>query len=260
LSAATVKPPLLDLVDVNISHYRTTIDLEHGAHFTALPTAVLAGFGTGKTYRIGSGVAWVSDKPEAKAFFLEYKGAGLSALRDLISDKEKQMAVLGARLLEEQKKQTEAAETHRLRQSGEQASLASVANTVSEAIERCLRWAVYWDGASDTIRDGVTFTLNTDFVAQKLDPQTMTALMAARQAGEISQDTFLYNLKQGEILPPDHSIEDEKELLEVDKDNIMGSAPPNSGTTSGDGDVEEPARTFKVVRDESNRISGLQEG
>src|SRR5678810_454267 len=31
-------PPLVDLVDVNLSHYRTSADQEHGAHFTALPT------------------------------------------------------------------------------------------------------------------------------------------------------------------------------------------------------------------------------
>jgi hypothetical protein len=27
------KPPLLDLVDVNLSHYRTSADLEHGRHW-----------------------------------------------------------------------------------------------------------------------------------------------------------------------------------------------------------------------------------
>ena len=37
------KPPLLDVAEVNLSLYRTSADLEHGRHFTALPTAWIAG-------------------------------------------------------------------------------------------------------------------------------------------------------------------------------------------------------------------------
>ncbi len=43
-SADVDKPPLLDIVDVNLSHYRSSADLEHGRHKTALPVYVLAGF------------------------------------------------------------------------------------------------------------------------------------------------------------------------------------------------------------------------
>ena len=37
------KPVLLDLVDVNMSHYRGTADYEHALHFTALPRRLLPG-------------------------------------------------------------------------------------------------------------------------------------------------------------------------------------------------------------------------
>jgi hypothetical protein len=37
-TAEVDEPPLIDLVNVNLSHYRTCADLEHGAHFTGLPT------------------------------------------------------------------------------------------------------------------------------------------------------------------------------------------------------------------------------
>ncbi len=66
-------PPLLDLVNVNLSHYRTTADLEHGAHFTGLPTAVITGHtpAEGENLSIGGNAAWVLPRPEAKAYFLE---------------------------------------------------------------------------------------------------------------------------------------------------------------------------------------------
>ena len=38
LKTSVEKPPLLDLAKINISHFRSEVDLEHGTHFTALPT------------------------------------------------------------------------------------------------------------------------------------------------------------------------------------------------------------------------------
>jgi hypothetical protein len=37
------EPPLIDLVDMNLSHYRSSADYEHGCHFTGLPTPVISG-------------------------------------------------------------------------------------------------------------------------------------------------------------------------------------------------------------------------
>ena len=84
---AVAKPPLLDLVNVNLSHYRTTADFEHGAHFTGLPTAVITGhrLDEGEGLAIGAGEAWVLPAPDAKAFFLEFSGQGLGALSDSLA-------------------------------------------------------------------------------------------------------------------------------------------------------------------------------
>jgi hypothetical protein len=124
-SCEVEKPPLLDLVNVNLSHFRTSADLEHGRHFTALPTAWVAGFGDDQELRIGSGTAWVTDNPAAHAGFLEFSGAGLSALSEGLIQKEHLMAVLGARLFEPPRAGVEAAETLRLRQSADTATAGS---------------------------------------------------------------------------------------------------------------------------------------
>lgn len=60
------KPVLLDLVDVNMSHYRGTADYEHALHFTALPTAVVIGheLKEGQALKIGSSEAWVFTDPK----------------------------------------------------------------------------------------------------------------------------------------------------------------------------------------------------
>jgi hypothetical protein len=64
--------------------------------------------------------------------------------------------------------------------------------------------------------DKVYVKMNTDFVDVSLSPQEITALLQALQAGAISQDTFLYNMLQGERLPPGRTIEEEKLLIEAE--------------------------------------------
>lgn len=104
VSAGIQKPPLDDLVHVNLSHYRTSADLEHGLHWTALPTPWVSGAlatREGEPLHIGSGVAWSLEK-EGRAGMLEYTGQGLGALEKAEERKRRMMAVLGARLLEDQ--------------------------------------------------------------------------------------------------------------------------------------------------------------
>jgi len=226
ISPKTEKPPLLDLVDVNLSHYRSSADLEHGAHFTALPTPYAGGFPAETQLHIGSSKAWVSDNPDIKVGFLEYTGAGLSSLTDLISRKEGLMAILGARLLEPSKTAVEAADTHKIRRSGEEGALLAIVGTTSSALTITAQWVVWWSGASDSQVEKVAVELNRDFVNTLIDPQLLTALMQARQTGEISQETFLYNLQRGEIFEPGRTIEDEQSAIETDIERDMPTPKP----------------------------------
>jgi len=247
-----IKPPLLDLADVNLSHYRTSADLEHGAHFTALPTPVLAGFNPKKVYRIGSGTAWVTDNPQGRAVYLEYTGQGLQALRDIKSDKEAMMAVLGARMLEQQKREAETAETHRIRSAAESGPLAATVGVIEDAVTQVLRWHSEWAMLSVQSASTIELKMNKDFVSTRLAARDIEALMKARQAGEISQDTFLHNMKEGEIIPDDTSIEDEKDQIELDSNREGGSLNDAAGVTP-------IRRSFELVRDSSGKATGIEE-
>ena len=88
----TDRPPLLDLVDVNIHHWRLSCDYNHGLHYTGLPTPIAAGFPKSNDgYRIGPGAAWWSESADAKASFLEFKGEGLGAMKDALAEDEAKM-------------------------------------------------------------------------------------------------------------------------------------------------------------------------
>lgn len=209
------KPPLLDLVNVNLSHWRNSADLEHGRHFTALPTAWAAGFDVDGEMRIGSAVAWVTDNEKARAGFLEFTGKGLNHLAEGMRDKERHMAVLGARLLEEQKTGVEAAETVRMRMAGEGSVLARMALSVSAGFTKVLGVLAEWIALNDATIKEVHVKLNTDFQLQGMEPTMLTALMAATQTGQISWSTFFWNAQRGEIIPPGVSEEEESDLIEA---------------------------------------------
>ena len=101
--------PLNDLMFLNLDHYRLDADFKHGLHYTALPTAWVAGFANAGTLTIGSRVAWVSENEKATAGFLEFSGDGLGTFERAIDRDERQMAVLGTQVLENQVRVAETA-------------------------------------------------------------------------------------------------------------------------------------------------------
>ncbi len=215
-------PPLLDLVYVNLSHYRTTSDRKHGAHKTALPQPWVAGYtlNTGETLRIGGSDAWVFPNPDTTAQYLEYQGQGLSTLLEELNREEAQMAVLGARMLEAQKKAQEAAETAALHRVGEDATLASAAQAVSDGITICVKTYIAWAGAPD---EKAVYKLNDDFMPLKMTPQELTATVAAWQTGAISKQTMFANLKQGEIIADDADFETEEAQIASESPTLLGA-------------------------------------
>lgn len=223
------KPPLLDVANLNIKHWQLNVDYYHGLHFCALPTPWLAGFPKDTVVYIGPEKALVTTDADAKCGYLEFTGQGLRAVKDALNDLEKNMAVVGSRVLEEQKRQTEAAETARLRSSGDTATLSTIVSSVEEGTKQLLKYFGYWLG---TPVENPVVKLNTDFVSAKLGSDEVIALLHAIQAGVISQDSFLYQLKQGEILPPDRTIEEEKALIEKDTIQFMETQQPTPDDTA----------------------------
>ena len=202
------KPPLLDLANVNLSHYRTSADLEHGSHFTGLPTAVITGhrLEEGETLSIGSGEAWVLASPDARVSFLEFSGQGLGTLERLLARKEAQMAAIGARMLAPEKRAAETAESLAIRHGGEQAVLASLALAVSSGLSGALTVVRDWAGASGPIR----YELNRDYLPNHMSAQALAAHVQAWQAGALSERSLFEALQAGEVISPGLSFDSEQ--------------------------------------------------
>lgn len=210
-----LKPTLEDLTEVNISHFRTSCDLENGRHITGLPTPYAFGVDTDEDFILGTTHVWTSDNADAKVGFLEFSGGGLSELRDAIKEKAEQMASLGARMLEPEKAEAEAFGTVKLRADAEQATLINTSSAVSAVATQALQIAAWWQGsAKEPTDEAETFViLSTDFVGAKIDAQSLTALISSFQLGAISWPTLFYNLQQGELYSEGWTQEDEEKAM-----------------------------------------------
>lgn len=228
LGWAVEKSPVLDLVNVNLAHYRVGADLHHGMHWTALPTAWAAGFGNPKeaTLKVGSAVAWVAESAEARAGYLEFSGAGLASLREERKSMERRMAVLGSRLLEERFAEAESGEAIKLRHHGERSNLASLAFAASETMTEIMRMILEWRNVSGV---DPTFKLNPDFDAPPINPQLLTAMLEAVISEQISWETFYYNLDRGGAYREGWTPQDELNAI------ATGGPPIPRETGSGDG-------------------------
>ncbi len=226
-------PPLGDIAHVNVSHFNTSVDLEHGRHLTGLPTPIACGFKLpkGGTLAIGSNEAWVSDNAQATAKYMEFTGQGLKSLTDAITEKQNQMAALGARLIEAQKKDAEAFDTVALRASSETSTMARIGQLGSESLSRVLAWCVWWTGAQadvSTAATGVVFALNQDFVSAAMPSDMLTALISAWQQQGISFETLFGALQKGEIIDDDCTMEEERQRI-ADNPPMPPPAPPTPG-------------------------------
>lgn len=226
-------PPLLDMAEVNLSHYRTSADLENGRHFTGLPTPWAAGFDTKEDFKIGSTCAWVSDNPQAKVGFLEFNGEGLGALEKAIEQKERQMAALGARMLQPEAQKAEAYDTVAMRSAAETSFLQTATNSVTQSLSDIMTIVDWWQGTAANpadLRAEAFVELNSDFTTLRLPASDITALTSAYLGAAIDFETYVHNLRQGDIIPPGRTDEEIKSSIEQ---NIPGLPPPPEPPAAG---------------------------
>ena len=226
-TARISKPPMLGLADLALSHYRTSADLEHGRHYSGLPTLWISGIRSDEEINVGSTAAILLEEPNAKVSYAQFDGDGLGSLERALAEKEEKMAALGAAILS-QRKGVESAETTKLRSTGESSLLMGVVSAVEECIRNALAIAAEWM----SIAGEIVVKINRDFVDVTIEPQMLLGMVAAYQAGTMSLEAFLYALQQGEMLPPDTDLVEEAAKLRASGPVAPATLPPQPRAAS----------------------------
>jgi hypothetical protein len=198
------KSPTIDIVNINLSHYLSSADLEHGRHFTSLPTPVAIGVEASAKLNIGSMTAWILPIG-GDAKFLEFTGQGLGSLEKALVEKQSQLASLAARMLDNSKRGSEAAETVKLRYMSESATLSAVVRATESMLNRVYSTMAVLEGELAT---SVSIKLDKDFIDSKLSATELTALANAYLTGAMDKETYIYNLRSGNRLNPARTNEE----------------------------------------------------
>lgn len=200
INTSLAKPPLLDIVDINLSHYRTSADLEHGRHFTALPVPVVTGVDSDSPLRVGSEQAWILPPHQAKAFYLEFTGQGLQSLEGALKEKSDQMAIFSTRLMDGSSKGSESPDNVRIRHSSDAANMTRIADTIENAFNRHYNMIKEMEGISGP---PVKITLNKHFLDPRMPAAELREIVKAFAEGAINEETLIFNLQRGDIMQTD---------------------------------------------------------
>ena len=230
------EPILSDLINVNLSHYRKSADYENGLHWTGVPTPYERGWVPETKYdengkeiptapmKLGGSQFLYFPQGTEQVGYLEFGGSGLSQLSLAMDKDEERMAILGARIIANQKKGVEAAETAKIHNAAENSVLASFANNMSQIFSRMLRIYLEWTTGQDIQQENVKVEINTDYDVSTMSPAELTALVSLWQSGGIAKRDLFRNLKEGEILDNDRNLDEMN--AEIDEELQSRTIPP----------------------------------
>lgn len=209
------KPPMYDMAEVNIAHYRNSADYEDSVYMVGQGTPVATGLTTtwikeawkDQPMQLGSrGVVPLPTGGDFKIVAAEENGL----VKEAMDQKEKQMAMLGAQLVEQQEVQRTLGEAQ-LEKAVIESVLVQCAKNTAAAIQKCLRWAASFYGEDP---EKITYELSTDFAINKMTPEDRKALIGDYQAGLICWEEARNALRQVGVA----YLEDAKAKAQIDKE------------------------------------------
>lgn len=217
-------PPLLDLANVNIAHYRNSADFEDSVHVVGQPTPILTGLTQhwvdeilGKKIVLGSR-GGIPLPVGGSATLLQ--AAPNTLCQAAMDAKEKQMVAIGARLVQQQAVQRTATEAS-IDASGNTSTLGMVAGNVSRAYTLALAWVADFAAVA---AEGIAFELSRDYMRQLMDASLRAQLVSEWQAGAVSYTEMREGLRRTGVAFED----DEKVKAEADAGIDPLAQPPTA--------------------------------
>lgn len=202
------QPPLLDIANLNITHYQRQADLIHALHIAAMPTLVLEGWDD-TTGPVAMGVNYaISMTPGNKAYYVQADATSFDAQMKELQALEAQMSTLGITKLFGQKFVAESAEAKRIDQAQSNSVLSIVSQELESALNQAFAFAAQYVGIEPP-----EVKIDRDFDYYRLIGQDISVLSQLNSAGKISDSMLLEILRRGEILPDDTNIESELEAM-----------------------------------------------
>ena len=204
------KPPVLDILTLNMHHYKVYAQLQHARYFTSNPVYYVSGAGEDDTYHIGPSVVWEIGAGE-KAGIIEYSGRGLDSLEKGIEVLENQVASLGGRLIGDSGSAGQSDNQIKLKDRNEQSLLLNVTTVINENMTALLRIVADWMNESS---DKIIFRVNQDFLLDGAAAREFRAVAMMHKDGQLPVDIFYEYFLKSEVIPEYVDLATFKAMLE----------------------------------------------
>lgn len=234
-------PPLFDLADLNIGHFRNSADYEESLFTTGQATLVMTGM-TQEWYEkvlerkvkmgarsaiplpVGAQAVLLQPQPNSMPF------EGMQA-------KERQAVALGAKLVEQKSVQRTAFEAN-LENTAANTALSTIANNVAAAIEWALGECLKFVTTGET---KIEYELNDEYDLTKMSPEERRQLVQEWQAGAIMWTEMRSNMKRAGIATEDDDVARKAINAEVaDSLATIGVAPGQTPTPAANDPGADP--------------------
>ena len=205
----TSSPPLIDIANLNITHYQRQADLIHALHIAAMPILVLECWDDAEeATAVGVNYGLITT-PGNQVYYVNADSGSFDAQQEELRQLEMQMSHLGISKLLGQKYVAESADAKRI----DQAQANSVLSIISMELESALQSSYYFAARYLGI-EPPRISLDRDFDFYRLLGQDISVIGQLRAEGALTNETYLKILKSGEIIPDSVNIDDELVAVE----------------------------------------------
>ncbi len=205
------RPPLADIAELNLKQYQVQSDLDNQLHISAVPMLAFYGFPqAAEEISAGPGEA-IAFPAEGRAEYIEPGGRSYDAQFKRLEQIAQQINELGLAAVLGQKLSAETAEAKKIDRSQGDSTMMVIAQQMQDLIDNCL--AFHADYMQE--RNAGSSFVNRDFLASRLEPQEIQALLQLYSAGSITQKTLLDQLAEGEVLGDEFDVEEELEATQA---------------------------------------------
>ena len=205
------RPPLADIAELNLKQYQVQSDLDNQLHISAVPMLAFYGFPqAAEEISAGPGEA-IAFPSDGRAEYIEPGGRSYEAQFKRLDQIAQQINELGLAAVLGQKLSAETAEAKKIDRSQGDSTMMVIAQQMQDLIDNCL---VFHAEYMQERNAGSSF-VNRDFLASRLEPQEIQALLQLYNAGSITQKTLLDQLAEGEVLGDEFDVEEELEATQT---------------------------------------------
>jgi hypothetical protein len=210
----TADSPLIDIADINISHWQVSSDMYSVLHTASVPILTVTGVERNDDgsapLEIGSKAALMLPSG-ADAKFTEHSGKAVTAGFTALGNMEEQMRLLGAELLVKKPGQATATQAT-LDTSQQRSELQAITGTFEDTLDQVINVMAQWAKISNFTGNMQVYD---DFLLAADDAVQETLMFSVVTAGLLSPQTFYEAMQRRNVYDTDRSWEEEQERIKA---------------------------------------------